>query len=202
MLPSRTLKGSIEGFIKRKSEWEQHDNFSDFLNDLARVLQREFFPRLVIADRWGVADHTTKAAIDRYFTSFSEDHAGAELWVVLEERGRAEFAARATVAEGSGDNKVNGYRRTTSWEQLLLTADQRAALRHFLGLDDTTLTTIKLICRGLEGPEADQLRTLATEHRKSQPATGLYTTLDLLSCCRSRREDCACVSIRWSATSR
>ena len=182
VLPSRTLKGSVEGFIKRKPEWEQHDNFSDFLNDLATVLQGEFFPRLVIADRWGVVDHITKAAIDRYFTSFSEGHAGAELWVVLEERGRAEFAARATIAEGSGGTKenVNGYRRTTSWEQLLLTPEQRSALRRFLDLGDTTLTTIKLICRGLGGPEADQLRTLAAEHRKSQPATGLYTTLDLL----------------------
>lgn len=148
-----------------------------FLDDLARALQTEPFPRILIVDNFERLDDVTRAVLGRYLSRFAEAGRGAELWIVFELRNGDALSQEALTKP-----ERFGSRRTSILRQLSLEPAERLHLARLTGDPGRgAFLSVKNVCRPTV-PRSSRYSTLIADYRSRQPRNpDRYDSLDFLA---------------------
>ncbi|MBV8866637.1 MAG: hypothetical protein JO210_14680 [Acidobacteriaceae bacterium] len=139
----RPKSKSIRELRQRLNEEKESEEFDKFAAELAELLRRDDFPRVIILDDYDALDETSRQVLKAYLNS-NPDQNNAELWVIFQSREGERLGSWIL------DEQAQVVRRSqvALYEQLPLSTREKIELLRVLGRDQAAAqyTPIKLVC--------------------------------------------------------
>jgi len=167
-----TEKKSIKEFADKLPSYETGDgrgteSHANFVEHLAKGLEWDAKPRIVIIDNYEGLDVTTRRALERYLQQYAKDASSSEFWVVFEHTDGAGFS-KILQQEKSKYEDILKAASTYFFRQEYLSKAELLKLCQLLGREDIPVySAVKPVVLGKA--ETDRVFSILKAYKAEHP---------------------------------